>query len=399
MPKVLIVDDHEFVRMSAESILRTVGFREVCHASNGTEAQQQINRFEDDFDLIVCDLNMPDEDGFTLLRHLANKSCQSRIVLLSGEDNQILDAAYLTALNKELCIVGRLHKPLTVDKLRSVLGNNDFKINSHPPKEPLATPLIREAIEQKLIEVWFQPQINVSNIKIHGAEALARLRRGNDIIFPDEFIDIVEQEGLISQMTDEVVCQSLEAMKPFIEEQPDFTISINISATGVDLNFPDRMAEFAEKYNVPTHNINFELTESALANDQSILLEVLARLKMKRFRLSIDDFGTGFSSLAQLKEMPFQELKIDKSFVMDATEHTKSRGILEHSLTLTHSLGLLSVAEGVETEDHMHMLRTMGGDIAQGYYFSRPLPLAGFTDWYEEHLSCLKETKNAALPC
>ena len=205
------------------------------------------------------------------------------------------------------------------------------------------------------------------------------------VIGPDSFIPAAEAGGWIEALTDRVVEESVKRAAAWHGKDGPIAVSINLSAAALkDLSYPDSLFQHCLDGAVPPEQIVLELTESSLAGDPDVLLEIMARLRLKKFKLSIDDFGTGFSSLEQLKGLPFHELKIDKSFVLDALDNTRSRSILENSLRLATDLNLKTVAEGVETREHLQLLRELGCDIAQGYLIARPMPADDVPLWLDQ---------------
>ena len=162
----------------------------------------------------------------------------------------------------------------------------------------------------------------------------------------------------------------------------DATVSVNLSVKSlVDVTIADRVTELVRSQNLDLHHMIIEVTESAATTEVGKALENLARLRMKGFGLSIDDYGTGYSSMQQLTRIAFTELKIDQSFVLNAAKHNSARVILESSLEMAKKLGITSVAEGVETRAHFNLLCQLGCDMAQGYFIARPMEYADLIDW------------------
>jgi EAL domain-containing protein (putative c-di-GMP-specific phosphodiesterase class I) len=225
-------------------------------------------------------------------------------------------------------------------------------------------------------------------------EALVRWQRPDGrLVFPDDFIARIEAMGWIDDLGWLVVKRALAENAEFADVDGDVpTISVNASVHSLlDLNFPDILMTQAAKYTVPPAKITIEITESGLLKELSKTLDVLTRLRMKGVQISIDDFGTGYSMLQQLRRIPATELKIDKSFVHNMHANEGDRVIVQKTIEMGHELGMTVVAEGIETDEHLAALRLAGCDIAQGYFFSRPLPPVAMQHWLKDYRSTLRQ--------
>ncbi len=385
LQRVLVADDHAFVRKSLEFLLKGKGIDDITIAENGNRAMQLIETADPPFDLIFCDLVMPEEDGLVCLRRVAGLDRRPAVVLMSGDDKAVLESAESLAKRQGLSILGTIEKPLTADKLNVVLahfgGRRPRRQNADIVR--LTTEDIGESLNKGWFTIFFQPQIEVNSQRVCGLEALVRLNHpDHGLLSPASFVDAAERSGQINEITDFVVGESLAWAHRFRDAGHAVTVAINLSAKVLhDVNFPDRMLNLARKTGVPSNSITCELTETVVSGDQTVLLDIMTRLRMKRFRLSIDDFGTGYSSLQQLHGLPFHELKVDKQFVQDVCRNKKSRSIFTNSVRLASDLGLTTVAEGVETEEALILIRKLGCTIAQGYYIARPMPADEVLSW------------------
>jgi EAL domain-containing protein (putative c-di-GMP-specific phosphodiesterase class I) len=243
------------------------------------------------------------------------------------------------------------------------------------PTEPLGAEDLARAIAEGELFLVYQPRIALPSWRITGAEALVRWRhpeRGP--ILPGAFIPLAESTGLIVELTRWVVGTALRQCRAWRESGLDLGIAINASARDVaDTGFPDRLLGLCTVHDVPPSKVTIELTETATMRNAVDLMDTLTRLRLKDFRLSIDDFGTGYSSLSQLQQLPFSELKIDRSFIGELGWSRGSRVITTALINLAHNLGLEAVAEGVETQAALDFLTDLGCDGAQGYHIARPM--------------------------
>jgi EAL domain-containing protein (putative c-di-GMP-specific phosphodiesterase class I) len=192
------------------------------------------------------------------------------------------------------------------------------------------------------------------------------------------FVEIAEAADLAQALTWRVIEKVAEAAAAL----PDLSISINLPPVSLtDVTFPDRVVAHLASGGLPASRLHFEITETSVVREAVSALDILTRLRLKGFSLAIDDFGRGYSSLEQLRRLPFSELKIDRSFVSRMDRDATSRSIVEHCITLGHDLGLTVVAEGAETSGVWHELERAGCDVVQGYFVMRPAPATELADW------------------
>ncbi|MBW3567758.1 MAG: EAL domain-containing response regulator [Proteobacteria bacterium] len=341
---------------------------------------------------IILDLVMPEMDGVEVMRLLAERRCTARIVILSGVGSRILDAAHRTAAEKGLHVAGVLPKPISVKALQDFLTDDSSSAgrNRVISRKKNALTVTREdlqqAIAERQFEMVYQPKIDCSSRKTAGFEALVRWRHpilGE--IMPDYFIPLAEKFDLIDEITQQIFEKSLQWMTE-VESDAPLTLSINLSAkTLIDLGFADRLAQLCRSADVNPDRIILELTETTAMEDAVLALDLVTRLRMKGFHISIDDVGTGYSSMAQLARLPFSEMKVDKSFVMTAMTSVESRTIVSSIIELGHKLDLRVVAEGVEDEATLDFLSRVGCDYVQGFFIARPMAGDRVSDWMAQH--------------
>ncbi len=244
---------------------------------------------------------------------------------------------------------------------------------------------LRQAMDADELALFYQPQIDVATGRLTGAEALLRWdhpRHG--MVSPDEFVSLAEQTGLIRPLTRWVIGKALKQLSLWQESGLDIGLSINLSPRNLhEDGLADSIGELMEKRGLRPELITLEITEDAIMTDPERALAAIRHLKECGVRLAIDDFGTGYSSLAYLKALPVDELKIDKSFVMQMADDTNDEVIVRSTIELAHNLGLSVVAEGVESELHLQTLRGLGCDVGQGFHIGRPLRIEEFHQWME----------------
>lgn len=237
--------------------------------------------------------------------------------------------------------------------------------------------MIKEALRNDTFELYFQPQYFCYNRKLRGAEALIRMRDREGIMhFPADFISVAESSGLMRDIGDWVIRDSFKTWSEWKKKYHyPMILSINISVAqlqGDDLL--ERMRQHLKKYEIDPAEVELEVTESVLINDTKRIIHRLERLRDMGFKISIDDFGTGFSSLSYLKDMPANTVKIDKSFLDTLIQDRATQVITETIVYLSKKLDMVSIAEGVETEQQFDAVRRMDVDVIQGYLMGKPLP-------------------------
>jgi len=245
---------------------------------------------------------------------------------------------------------------------------------------------LRQSITRGQLSLRFQPKVDLASRKVKHTEALLRWRHADlGAIPPDEFIPLAERSGFVHELTRFVLENALRQNSEWRDEGLDLGMAINLSAMDLmDADLPDFIQACLRRHRVPPARLILEVTESALMRDVDYAVRTLHRLRASGLRLSIDDFGTGYSSLAQLKRLPVDELKIDKSFVTQMTEGSDDAVIVRSTIELGHNMGLSVIAEGVENDSSLELLKRYRCDMVQGYLFSAPLEGAALARWCRE---------------
>lgn len=239
------------------------------------------------------------------------------------------------------------------------------------------------ALEENQLVLFYQPKVSLEHNKVETVEALVRwVHPKLGMVPPDKFISIAEKTGLINPLTDWVLREAISQYSNWKAKGIDLVIAVNISAENLKApEFYSSVCQMVETADISTEAIMLEITESAVVDNPSEAIAILQRFKDKGFKLSIDDYGTGYSSLAQLKDLPVDELKIDMSFVKRLPNDGGDKIIVRSTIELAHNMGLTVVAEGVENELAMDWLREKGCERAQGYHISRPVPGNELESW------------------
>jgi diguanylate cyclase (GGDEF)-like protein len=244
---------------------------------------------------------------------------------------------------------------------------------------------LKKAIEQNELVLFYQPQMTLDTMTISHVEALVRWQHPDKgLIPPDSFISIAEKTGQMGALTRWVTTAAINQYVKWRNQGVDISIAINISAENIlDKSYPDFVIALKQQHQLSDNAITLEVTEDAVVADPEKATEILSYLSEQGFKLSIDDYGTGYSSLAQLKQLPVQELKIDRSFVQNLSTDESDKIIVHSTLELAHNLGLSVVAEGIEDEPTLLWLKSLGCELAQGFFISKPLPVDTLNLWIE----------------
>jgi len=387
---VLIVEDDDFQRRALAKMLRGLGVPRIVEAANGRQALAMM-RSAARIDLVVCDLDMPEMDGIEFMRHMGQIASSAALIINSSKEQSLLDSVAKMAQSHGLHLLGVIAKPTTQSKLEDLLAN--YKPRQLSAAALVTKPTFRLAeilagITQKQFLPFFQPKIDFQSGRLLGAEVLARWNHPeHGLIYPTAFIKLLEHNNEIDGLTMLMLKEAAIACRQWREQGMDLTVAVNLSLVSLgDTHLADRVTQVVRAAGLDPQYMILEITETAIMADMSAALENLTRLRMRGFGLAIDDYGTGFSSLQRLGQIPFTELKIDQSFVTDCGDHPASRVMVESSIALAHRLNIKCVAEGVESQADWDGLKAMQCDVAQGYLIAKPMDAWLFLEhWASRH--------------
>jgi EAL domain-containing protein (putative c-di-GMP-specific phosphodiesterase class I) len=388
--RILILDDDAAVGQTIQWIAESLGF-EAEFVIRPEEFFQRLDQMSPD--IITIDLVMPKLDGVEIIRLLAERKCRAKIVISSGMGSRVLEAAQRSALEHGLSILGVISKPISKEALHLLVGDGSEcdqlpwieEQSAYGEVFEITRQDLQNALDRHEFILAYQPKIECRSGLTVGFEALVRWKHPDrGIVMPNDFIPLAENAGLIDPLTEQIFEQSLEWFsQSFPQSNPK--LSLNISAKSlVDIQMADNLSALCQRFQIDTERVVLELTETSAMVDPILSLDLLTRLRVKGFHLSIDDFGTGFSSMVQLVRLPFSEIKVDRSFVMQAPHSSESRSVIKSIVELGHSLGLLVTAEGVENLKTLDYLNSLGCDLAQGYFIARPMPGEAACNWVEQ---------------
>lgn len=388
-PQVLVVDDDAFSRRLLLEALKRHGFvaKGLAHARDALS--DALGGHAPDY--ILCDLAMPEMDGIQFIEALGAARWKGGLVLVTGEGARLLQAATKLARVMRLNVLGSLPKPVDPGTLAELLAGHRPSAASSlqepgaMPAEKYSETELSHAIEHGQMILHYQPQVRIADGEPSGMECLVRWRHPEEgLIYPERFVPLVEDYGLVDALTDRVILLATEQLRSWRQQGIKLPLAINLSMdTLQNPTVVERLQNLVEASGLTASDIVWEVTESRIMRDLAPALAALSRLQLKKFAISIDDFGVGYSSLAQLRDLPFAELKIDRSFVHGAHADQVHGAIVEASARMAASLGMICVAEGVESPEDWAFARQAGCTHAQGWAIARPLPSTVLSSWLE----------------
>jgi len=385
--RFLIVDDDADQRYLLARTLSRMGLANVVEATSGREALAALARAGEPVDIVISDLQMPDGDGMELIRHIGEESIPVSMILVSALDGVLLASAAAMTQAYGVRIVGSIEKPLTRDKLFAVLRNylpRQAVVDSSLDKAfPLEPEQVLAGISAGQFEPFFQPIVELATGRVVGAEALARWRHpAYGLLGPETFLPPLALAGNLDELSWVMLALAALEAGRWSSAGLHLAVSVNVSATSLaDPAYAEAVTEIVVGQGLEPSGMILEVTETEAIRNVASALENLTRLRMKGFRLAIDDYGVGYSSMQELSRMPFTEVKIDRSFVMAATTSEKHRMMIAHTVEVTGLLGLRTVAEGVETRAEEGLLARLGCDMIQGFLVAEPMEGHEFLRW------------------
>jgi PAS domain S-box-containing protein len=381
---ILVVEDDSIDMEVNTTILRNIGLHHISCASEANQALAIMRAYQPD--VILCDLNLHGIDGITFLRTVAEMGFQGHIILLSAVDRSVLKASENLVRNYGMEFLASLAKPLDatalVNALTEITPSKNIPL-AYQNQPQLTIDDLKKGLVENAIELWFQPKISLETERVVGVECLARWRHSEQCLLnPFNFVSLIEKHGLIDQFSKIILDKSAQQLRKWNSLGHPLKMAINLSMDNFHrVDLPEEFEAIVKAYGIRPSQIILEITETRLMENLNLSLEILTRLRLKGFGLSIDDFGTGFTTMENLKKLPLTELKIDRAFVNGAHNDEAARAILNSSIQLGKIFQLNIVAEGVETEQDWNYLLETGCDEVQGFFIASPMSAEHFLDW------------------
>lgn len=386
--RVLVLEDHLFQRSVATSLLKQLGCRDVLEAANGSEALAVLEQ-AGPVDVVVCDLQMDGMDGLEFIQRISATGQVGSIIVSSGLPWDVRRAVRQMGALLGLNMLGDIGKPLLAEALQPLL---ELALSQRPATFAPPSPLevadeqeVRRALLDQQLEAWYQPKFDLQTGAVLGVEVLARWHHpSKGVLSPAVFLPAMERAGLMDELLFALMQQALTLQRQAKGQGLSLELAFNLHAAQLaDVGLTAHIKGLLAAYQAPSGSITFELTESGLLEVPAVSLENLVRLRMLGCRLSIDDFGAGFSSLQRLCQLPFNEIKLDAEFVRGLAHEPRCRAVIGSTLALGETLGMSVVVEGIETAEQQQQLLEMGCAQGQGYWHARPMPGGDLLRWLQ----------------
>lgn len=384
----LVAEDDLSQRQWLVIMLANLGIRNIIEVGDGLEALRVLQDKSRRIDLSFIDLDMPRMDGIELIRHLAKENHRTAIVLTNALDSSLLFSVQTMSKAYGITILGTVAKPATPESLQALiqLYKPPNEALQHAEVAAFTIEEILQGLQDKEFEPLFQPKVELATGQVKGVEAFARWRHPQrGLMAPPTFIPVLEKHGKMDALVWAVIEKSAAAWLNWRAQGFAVPFSVNISPSSLEQGgFAETFVDYVGRQGIGEQHIILEITESAAVTNVPYFLENLVRLRMKGIHLSVDDYGSGHSSMQELLRIPFSELKIDRAFVAGASESQPMELVLSSSFELCRKLNRISVGVGVETQQDWDFLIKLGCVYAQGYYIAKPMEAEALPGWMSE---------------
>lgn len=397
LPDILVVEDHPAHRLVVVHALRALGYTRILEAADGNEALRCLDG-HGPVGVAICDIRMSGMDGAQFLRVAARRQLLGAVIISSDVSSDLIAAVLDMAALIGLRVLGDLAKPLDAQRLKALLDRHEAerqraRANAAPSagRQPPAPPA-REAVHALAagqIVPYFQPKVDLLTLRPCGAEVLARWHHPDlGVLGPASFLEALKEQDLLDRLTWHLTDAALEQARglAMAGATQDLALNFETSQLGSAELLPT-LARALRKHALPASIVTIEMTENGLLDAPAATLENLVRLRLMGCTVSIDDFGTGFSSMQRLCHLPFNQLKIDASFVRRLPGDARSESVVAATLAMAERLGITVVAEGIETPPQHQALLQLQCRQGQGYLFARPMSGPDYARWLDDAAS------------
>jgi EAL domain-containing protein (putative c-di-GMP-specific phosphodiesterase class I)/ActR/RegA family two-component response regulator len=385
--RVLIIDDDESLLQTLARMAGKLGAK-VRTCSSWPSFEAAIGEFNPD--LVLVDLMMPDVDGIDVLERICLEPGVDCYVM-TGADSRTLEASLEVVTGSGASIAGTLKKPFSAADFKALLESAPRDqsycapaVKKQPRRKLLTPDQFKKAVLDERIDPFFQPIFHADGTRLKGFEALARVRGEANGYFAPEYLNQLVHDGRLSMLLTESITKKALAFLASLKSHRELTISINIFGFHAATDgFREGLLHHCAINGIAHHRVILELSEATVFRLTSEDLRKITKLRLAGFELSIDDLGTGDSSLGRLANLPFSEMKIDKSFCLAVDQSDTARAVIEACLGLAQRLQMRVTAEGAENREIARILREMGCDALQGHYFGQALSPEAVQSWME----------------
>ena len=385
----LVVDGNELQHLPMAKVLRQSGVSEVVSALDGDRAVAALR--ERSWDLVILDLDIVDLTGLQVIDLLAERCKSARLAVVSSQPSRILNAASAYAAHRGLNVVAAVRKPLRPEQIRNIVAASTDTVGdacgaAAMPFQPVfSSDELRGALLEQQIQAYFQPQHCAITGLLRGAEVLARWHRPDgSVLAPAQFLPAFERAGLLEPFTDYMLSCAFDGIAA---EGPGSSLltAVNVPArVAAGVHWAQSIADHAYHAGVDPGRVVIEITEDGGELCNPALAGAVTQLRLRGFNCAIDDFGSGDSSLDRLLQVPFNELKINRSMLVEAREHAHARCLLASTIAMARQMVATVVVEGVETYRDLDMVRSLGCHTTQGYLHGQAMPKADYARYIAE---------------
>jgi EAL domain-containing protein (putative c-di-GMP-specific phosphodiesterase class I)/ActR/RegA family two-component response regulator len=368
--RVLVVDDDPQVLSLLDKVVRRMGFESLAvNSLDGVNASTTAG-----VGLLLLDLHVGGDHALSLIQQLSLAGIRIPVVLMSGYGTRMLNMVREACAEQNCTVAGILSKPFEMSSLETILAHFRWRKTS-PHMSTLAS-----AIDTGAVTPHYQPIVDMRTGRVTGAEALVRWNHPEQgVMLPSDIIPEAEVQGVMPALTYRVLDHALRDWKALANGAAHFGISVNVTADMVMRgDFVAKVLDLLAEHGVPPRRLTLDVTEALSVLDVPQICTALCRLRSAGINLALDDFGTGNSSMVALRDLPFNKIKLDRSFVTHAETRPEERMIMASVTRLARDFGLESVAEGIETQGCFDLVREFGMDYGQGYLMAEPMPLEAF---------------------
>lgn len=376
-PLAFVVDDEDNICKVIAMTLATMG----VEAEKFHTAQQAMTALDEQLPAIIfLDVALKNSDAIDVIRGLGERGYGGIVQLMSGSSVDLLEDVRRVGARHGLNMRPPLEKPFRAEAIRQIITS------AHLDYSPLTVVGLDEVLANGWLELWYQPKIDLRSNAVAGAEGLIRCRHpAHGMLSPASFLPGASERSH-AELTEYVIKTALRDWNDVAQTGAHLHVAVNTSIGALaNLQLPALIREHRPN-NDKWPGLILEVTESEVVKDVALMHEIATQLRIYGITFAIDDFGEGFSSFARLRELPFAELKLDRSFVKGCGTDRKNAGICQAIIDLAHHFGAVAVAEGLESANDLEAVKRMGCDLGQGYFLARPMPKANLLPLLRQHL-------------
>ncbi len=382
--RVLTIDDQPIILRTLKVVLGGLGITSVDEVTTVDIAEERLTGGPP-YDLVICDLNLPGRDGIEFLRDKRAALASTAVILLSGEDERILQSVSAMGRAAGLNLLASLTKPATAAKISDALMRLEDVVPSRRKveREVLPSPSqLSEMFSGAMLAMHYQPIVRLEDRALMGVEALLRGEHPElGDVRPQSIVQSADLQERAGEVTRFVLETAIADAGHMYADGMRINTCINLDGAALRQQLPDIVSDLAQRNGVPMASLTLEIAERAVHVDFVNALDVATRLRLKRCALSLDQFGSGSSSLAQLQDLPFTGLKIDRSIVTGCAARSAARSMIAACVGVARGFGMQTVAVGIEGAEDWEAVKKLGVDFAQGFHVADAMPASQIGDW------------------